>query len=47
MRKKYNLHVFIFVNLKTTYVLDVVEQVIKFVIGQSLDQKKGIKSYKH
>ena len=31
------------VNLKMTFVLAVVEQVIKLVTGQSLDQKKEIK----
>ena len=31
------------VNLKMTFVLAVVEQVIKLVIGQSLDQKKETK----
>ena len=33
------------VNLKMTFVLAVVEQVIKLVTGQSLDQKKEIKLY--
>ena len=32
------------VNLKMTFVLAVVEQVIKLVTGQSLDQKKETKS---
>ena len=32
------------VHLKMTFVLAVVEQVIKLVIGQSLDQKKETKS---
>ena len=31
------------VNLKMTFVLAAVEQVIKLVIGQSLDQKKETK----
>ena len=34
-----------FVNLKMMFALVVEEQVIKFVIGQSLDQIKEIKSF--
>jgi len=34
-----------YVNLKMMFALDVVEQAIKFVIGQNLDQIKEIKLY--